>query len=62
MLIIGLFDLLTTGKVALADPPWQGFGTEIYILLAVIYFAFCFAMSQIQPRSGARRSAAPRSR
>ena len=46
VLIIGLFDLLTMGKVALSDPPWQSFSTEIYIVLALIYIAFCFAMSQ----------------
>ncbi len=46
MLIIGLFDLLTMGTVALSDPPWQSFSTEVYLMLAVIYFAFCFAMSK----------------
>ena len=46
VLIIGLFDLLTMGKVALSDPPWQSFSTEVYIGLAVIYIAFCFAMSK----------------
>jgi general L-amino acid transport system permease protein len=46
VLIIGLFDLLTMGKVALSDPPWQSFSTEIYIFLALIYIAFCFAMSK----------------
>ena len=34
------------GKVALSDPPWQGFSTEMYIALAVIYIAFCYAMSR----------------
>jgi general L-amino acid transport system permease protein len=46
VLIIGIFDLLTMGKVALSDPPWQSFSTEIYIALAVVYIAFCFAMSK----------------
>jgi general L-amino acid transport system permease protein len=46
VLIIGIFDLLTAGKVALAEPVWQSFSTEVYIALAVIYFAFCFAMSK----------------
>ena len=46
VLIIGLFDLLTMGKVALSDPPWQSFSTEVYVFLAVIYIAFCFAMSK----------------
>ena len=46
VLIIGLFDLLTMGKVALSDPPWQSFSTEIYCGLAIVYIAFCFAMSK----------------
>jgi general L-amino acid transport system permease protein len=46
VLIIGLFDLLTMGKVALSDPPWQSFSTEVYIGLAIVYIAFCFAMSK----------------
>nr|WP_294550406.1 amino acid ABC transporter permease [uncultured Rhodopila sp.] len=46
VLIIGLFDLLTMGKVALSDPPWQSFSTEVYVFLALIYIAFCFAMSK----------------
>jgi len=46
VLIIGIFDLLTAGKVAMADPVWTGFSTEIYLVLAAIYFAFCYAMSR----------------
>lgn len=46
VLIVGIFDLLKAGTTAVADPPWQGFGNEIYVLLAVVYFAFCFAMSK----------------
>lgn len=46
VLIVGLFDLLAMGKVALTDPPWQSFSTEVYLMLAVIYIAFCFAMSK----------------
>ena len=46
VLIIGLFDLLTMGKVALSDPPWQSFSTEVYVTLGVIYIMFCYAMSR----------------
>jgi len=46
VLIVGLFDLLNMGKIALTDPPWQSFSTEVYLLLAIIYIAFCFAMSK----------------
>jgi general L-amino acid transport system permease protein len=46
VLIIGLFDLLSTIKVSLAEPAWTGFGVEAYLFAAVVYFAFCFAMSR----------------
>jgi len=46
VLIIGIYDLMTTGRTAILEPAWQGFGNEIYLLLAVTYFAFCFAMSR----------------
>ena len=46
VLIIGIFDLLTTAKTAIIDPPWQQFSIEVYIFVAAIYFAFCFAMSR----------------
>jgi general L-amino acid transport system permease protein len=46
VLIIGLFDLLSTIKVSLAEPAWTGFGVEAYLFAAVMYFAFCFAMSR----------------
>ena len=45
VLIIGLFDLLSTIKVSLQDPAWSGFGVEAYLFAAAVYFAFCFAMS-----------------
>ena len=46
VLIIGIFDLLTTAKTAIIDPAWQAFSVEVYIFVALIYFAFCFAMSR----------------
>jgi general L-amino acid transport system permease protein len=46
VLIIGIFDLLTTAKTAIIDPAWQGFSVEVYVFVAVIYFAFCFALSR----------------
>jgi general L-amino acid transport system permease protein len=46
VLIIGIFDLLTTGKLAVQEPAWQGFSTEVYLALAVIYFLFCYSMSR----------------
>jgi general L-amino acid transport system permease protein len=46
VLIIGLFDLLSTIKVALTEPAWSGFGVEAYLFAAIVYFLFCYAMSR----------------
>ena len=46
VLIIGLFDLLSTIKVSLQDPAWSGFGIEAYLFASMVYFAFCYAMSR----------------
>jgi general L-amino acid transport system permease protein len=46
VLIIGIFDLLTAGKTAVIEPAWQGFGLEVYVVVGLIYFMFCFAMSR----------------
>src|ERR1700680_793815 len=46
VIIIGLFDLLNTANTALSDPNWQGFASEAYVFVAVIYWRFCFFMSR----------------
>jgi general L-amino acid transport system permease protein len=46
VLVIGLFDLLRTAKTALTDPAWHGFYREAYLVIAVIYFCFCFFLSR----------------
>jgi general L-amino acid transport system permease protein len=58
VLVIGIYDLMTTGRTAVLEPAWQGFGNEVYVLLAAIYFAFCFAMSRYS-RGLERARAAP---
>jgi general L-amino acid transport system permease protein len=45
VLIIGLFDLLSTVKVSLQDQAWSGFGVEAYLAVSLVYFSFCYAMS-----------------
>ena len=45
VVIIGIFDLLLSGKTALSDPTWNGAAAEMYSFVAAIYFAFCYAMS-----------------
>ncbi len=44
--IIGIYDLLLAGRTAIQDPTWTGFSTEVYLLIAAIYFVFCYAMSR----------------
>ena len=46
VLIIGLFDLLSTVKVSLQEPAWSGVGVEAYLFASAVYFLFCFAMSR----------------
>jgi len=55
VLIIGLFDLLTTIKVSMTDPRWAGFGVEAYLFAATVYFVFCLAMSLYSRRLEAAR-------
>jgi general L-amino acid transport system permease protein len=61
VLVIGLFDLLGTVKVSLQDAAWPGFGVEAYLFVALVYFAFCFAMSSWSARleRGGPRQARP---
>ena len=62
VLIIGLFDLLSTIKVSLQDAAWSGFGVEAYLFSAAVYFAFCYAMSAYSQRleRDLARDSAPR--
>lgn len=46
VVIIGLFDLLTTVKVSLTEPAWTGFGVEAYLFASLVYFLFCYPMSR----------------
>ena len=46
VLIIGLYDLLAAGRVAIQEPIWQPYGTEMYLVVAAIYVVFCYAMAR----------------
>lgn len=46
VVIIGLFDLLMTSRVAFQDLEWTPFFVEGYLFCATIYFCFCFFMSR----------------
>lgn len=46
VVIIGLFDLLNTARVAAQDPEWLGFHTEAFVFVGAIYFVGSMLMSQ----------------
>ena len=46
VLIIGIFDLLNTARLAYSENRWQAFSTEVYIVTALLYFVFCFTMAR----------------
>jgi general L-amino acid transport system permease protein len=61
VIIIGLFDLLGTTRLAANDPLWRPFYVEGLIFLALIYFVFCYTLArysrylEIYTRKGERR-------
>ncbi len=55
VLIIGLFDLLSTIKISLSEPAWIGFGVEAYVFASLVYFAFCYSMSHYSKSFEVRR-------
>jgi general L-amino acid transport system permease protein len=61
VIIIGLFDLLGTTRLAANDPLWRPFYVEGLIFLALIYFAFCYTLArysrylEVFTRKGERR-------
>jgi general L-amino acid transport system permease protein len=50
VVVVGIFDLMTAAKRAAADAQWEGFGTELYLFVAAVYFVFCYAMSSYSAR------------
>ena len=54
VLIIGIFDLLTAGKIALSDPIWSSYTTEVYLVLATRLLRVLLRHVEIQPQPGAR--------
>jgi general L-amino acid transport system permease protein len=46
VVIIGLFDLLNTARVAAQDPAWLGFHTEAFVFVGAIYFIGSTVLSQ----------------
>ena len=43
--IVGLIELLGVAKSVINNPDWLGLQAEVYLFAAVVYFIFCYAMS-----------------
>src|SRR5262245_58306559 len=50
VIVIGLFDLLGAAKAVIVDPKWVGFGVEVYLFTAAVYFVFCYVVSRFSLR------------
>ncbi len=46
VLMIGLLDFLSIVQTATKDAKWLGMATEGYVFCAIVYFFFCYCMSQ----------------
>jgi general L-amino acid transport system permease protein len=46
IVIIGLFDLLNTARLAAQDPAWLGFHTEAYVFVGLVYFTVSALVSR----------------
>src|SRR5262245_6086749 len=50
VIVIGLFDLLGAAKAVIVDAKWVGFGVEVYLFTAAVYFVFCYVVSRFSLR------------
>lgn len=46
VLVVGLFDLISSGKAALSDPEWPAPSTETFLFIGLIYFALAFSFAR----------------
>lgn len=46
VLVVGLFDILSSGKAALADPSWPAASSETYFFIAFIFFSISFSFAR----------------
>jgi general L-amino acid transport system permease protein len=46
VLVVGLFDLISSGKAALADPAWPSPSAEVYLFIGAIFFVISFGFAR----------------
>lgn len=50
VLIIGLFDLLAMVRITSGDSNWLGMETEGYVFVTIVFWVFCYGMSEYSKR------------
>ncbi len=50
VVIISMYDFLGATRSVLSDFNWIGFGREVYVFCAFVYFAFCYTLSKYTRR------------
>lgn len=58
VLVVGLFDLISSGKAALADPAWPSPAAETYLFIGAIFFIISFGFARFADFLEARSRAA----
>jgi general L-amino acid transport system permease protein len=46
VMVVGIFDLISSGRAALSDPAWPSPSTETYLVIGAIYFALAFSFAR----------------
>lgn len=46
ILVVGLFDIISSGRAALADPAWRSPAIETYFVISVVFFALSFSFAR----------------
>ncbi|MCF8203509.1 MAG: amino acid ABC transporter permease [Methylotenera sp.] len=46
VLVVGLFDIISSGKAALADPAWPSPAAETYLFIGAIFFVISFGFAR----------------
>ena len=52
--IIGVFDVLGAAKAVVAGTEWRPYHVEVYLAVALLYFAASLALSKVARRMEAR--------
>lgn len=46
VLVVGLYDIISSGKAALADPAWPSPAAETFLFIGAVFFVICFCFAR----------------